>query len=933
MSKLNKHISIPKDVASANDLDYAFLRKKGLEYIEKLSGKVWTDYNSHDPGITILEMLCYAITDLGSRIDMPIEDILSPEDDSSYIKQFFDALQILPSQPVTVNDYRKMFIDIDGVHNCWLQKYQRKVYVNCKDGQLSYKPNEFNSLEEKDRDEFTIRGLYSILVDFESLDDETLATEDDIEEKLAPIRKKIFSTYHKNRNLCEDLIEVKAVKSHNVRVCASVELEPEANEEMVEAQIRYEIEKYFSPNITFYSLNQMFEKNYTSEQIFEGPTLENGFIDPAELEKASLRTEVRLSDIMQLIMQLDGVKVIRDISINDCDTITDKDNDVWILDIANNTKPVICEKSVFSFFKGFLPLNINVDAVKTYQKQLKNKDQESQALAAIGMDLEIPVGQYPNTEKTSTIQNDFPDTYGIGQSGLQANSSIARKSQAKQLKAYLLFFDQIFATYFAHLGKVKDILSVDNSLSNTYFTQAVKNIKGFKELVNEYPEEENALTNQLLSTFDDNIARKNKILDHLIARFSEKISEYSFLMKKLYGSSADKLVIEAKERFLAEYGDVRNTEGEWTNKGISNWRGSAFNYYQQPLSKLWDTGNVAGTQKRIARLSGMKNFNRRNLSSSFVEVYQLINSDGELVYRWRIKDNDGLKILSATEDYKTPRLAEREMHLAVLRVLETSEEKIKTAFEKELADEDEIGNIKIQISPERRYSFDVINREANSRGKDWIIARQFIEYLTKEELKKAILNTIKFFIADFTEEGIFIVEHILLNPEDIALGSEELGRSTNELPFIPVCCNETEYCQPIDPYSYRVTIVLPGWTYRFSNIDFRRFMEDLIRKELPAHILARICWIGDRQINDSEIESDMQLFENAFKELLITKSSLSSKISKSTLKDHSESITDFNSILTQLNSIYPVGKLIDCNDEDDDLKGRIVLGRTNIGNL
>ncbi|MFV0267271.1 MAG: hypothetical protein ACK5HT_14770, partial [Draconibacterium sp.] len=61
MSELTKHITIPKDVASHDDQDYAFLRQKGQEYIEQLSGKVWTDYNEHDPGISIMEVLCYAI--------------------------------------------------------------------------------------------------------------------------------------------------------------------------------------------------------------------------------------------------------------------------------------------------------------------------------------------------------------------------------------------------------------------------------------------------------------------------------------------------------------------------------------------------------------------------------------------------------------------------------------------------------------------------------------------------------------------------------------------------------------------------------------------------------------------------------------------------------------------------------------------------------
>ncbi len=145
MSDLAEHITIPKTVSSGDDLDYSFLRKAGQEYIEQLSGKIWTDYNTHDPGITILEMLCYAISDLGLRLDMPIENILSPEDETAQKidEQFFKASEILPSKPVNENDYRKLFIDIEGIKNCWLKPYQKTVYVDCKNDQAFLQSKSF----------------------------------------------------------------------------------------------------------------------------------------------------------------------------------------------------------------------------------------------------------------------------------------------------------------------------------------------------------------------------------------------------------------------------------------------------------------------------------------------------------------------------------------------------------------------------------------------------------------------------------------------------------------------------------------------------------------------------------------------------------------------------------------------------------------------
>ncbi|MDX8339931.1 hypothetical protein SLH46_12095 [Draconibacterium sp. IB214405] len=920
MSEVNKHITIPKEVNSGNDLDYQFLREKGQEYIEKLASSIWTDYNSHDPGITILEMLCYAITDLGARISLPIEDLLVPLDSSKSTEdQFFDALQILPSKPVTENDYRKLFIDIKGVKNCWLQKFEKTVYVDCKNDLLSYDPDDFNAIDDDLRRNFQLNGLYKLTVDFDELDDKEFPHKADKDAEIERITNLIISCYHENRNLCEDLIKVSEVETHGIQVCASIEVEPEADEELVHAKVLRAIDNYFSPDLWFYSLQHMLDKGYTPDQIFDGPTLTNGFIDPEELENARLRTEVRLSDLMQLIMKIDGVKVIKDISINDCDD-TENENDAWLICVHPGMKPKRCESSAFSYYKDVLPLNVNSKKVKEYIQKLEVEEQEKQALAKVGMELKVPKGSFKNIGETTTIQNDFPETYGIGTVGLSSRATEERKAQAKQLKGYLLFFDQIFATYFAHLDKVKDLLTVDNTLAKTYFTQAVQDLDGFADLVNNYPlADDETLTKNLLAELDDNITRKNQLLDHLIARFAEKFSRYSFLMKEIYGSYADQAIINAKEKFLSEYGEIKNTDGSIKNKGISNWRGSAFNYFQRPPEEIWDTENVAGAQKRIARLSGIKEFKRRNLSPSYIETYKLTNSDGEEVFRWHIKNNDGVYFLSATEEYYTRGAAEDELYQTIVKIVETRPEIVEEIFAQGVEDEKEVGNFEIQVSPTGKYSFDVINTNADPNSTDRIIARQFLYYDTAEEVKAAILEMIEFFTTDFIEEGMFIVEHILLRPDVTSANGLQAQ-------FIPVCTNQCTSCEPVDPYSYRVTVVLPGWTHRFRNMDFRKFMEELIRKELPAHVLARICWIGERAQLVPDGENEMILFEEAYHEFLLAKTDSGQEQDEPKLKKLIE-------ILAELNTIYPTGRLIDCDDEADLLGGKIVLGRTNIGNL
>src|SRR5437016_676693 len=107
-------------------VDFYRLRREGVGFIEQLGKAHWTDYNTHDPGITTLEALCYAITDLAYRIGWDIKDILSPATASTdpaqpYPNQaFFTARDILTVNPTTSDDVRRLLIDLEKVRDAWV---------------------------------------------------------------------------------------------------------------------------------------------------------------------------------------------------------------------------------------------------------------------------------------------------------------------------------------------------------------------------------------------------------------------------------------------------------------------------------------------------------------------------------------------------------------------------------------------------------------------------------------------------------------------------------------------------------------------------------------------------------------------------------------------------------------------------------------------
>ena len=147
--------TIPKNPNLAHSMDFERLRQEGLTFIERLSSNIWTDYNTHDPGITILEAVCYAITELGYRSNFEIKDLLTQASGQT----FFTARQVLTSAPLTVTDYRKLLVDLPGINNAWLLtdgKQEVPIFLNCEADKLQYEPSKEN---------LVLKGLYSVLLD------------------------------------------------------------------------------------------------------------------------------------------------------------------------------------------------------------------------------------------------------------------------------------------------------------------------------------------------------------------------------------------------------------------------------------------------------------------------------------------------------------------------------------------------------------------------------------------------------------------------------------------------------------------------------------------------------------------------------------------------------------------------------------------------
>ena len=92
---------------------YAALRQQAIALAQMLSGESWTDFNYHDPGVTLLEALCFALTEGVFSAGQPLVDQLTAPDGRIHYHRLglHEAEDILPCRPCTAMDYMCYLLD------------------------------------------------------------------------------------------------------------------------------------------------------------------------------------------------------------------------------------------------------------------------------------------------------------------------------------------------------------------------------------------------------------------------------------------------------------------------------------------------------------------------------------------------------------------------------------------------------------------------------------------------------------------------------------------------------------------------------------------------------------------------------------------------------------------------------------------------------
>jgi hypothetical protein len=214
----------------------------------------------HDPGITILESLIFALLDLGYRTNLPSTDLFTRDPaDKSPDNNFFPVSAILGNNPLTITDYRKLLVDLEGVKNAWLVPDNSIPAEFCKDLQ---DPASQPVLEEAwfPPEDFcgctNLNGLYHVYIQLEDGIDQNKHL---YEKTIRRIRDSLMA----HRNLCEDFLDIKILCKLELGICAEIDLEADADAEEVYVNMVEALQEFLSPSPKFYSLQELLDKKKT----------------------------------------------------------------------------------------------------------------------------------------------------------------------------------------------------------------------------------------------------------------------------------------------------------------------------------------------------------------------------------------------------------------------------------------------------------------------------------------------------------------------------------------------------------------------------------------------------------------------------------------------------------------------------------------------
>lgn len=784
-------LSIKRQRSAQSELSFDSLRREAIELIQHYSGDTWTDYNLHDPGITILEQLIYATTDLIYRSGFAVEDFLVDETGRLDLEAsgLRGAAEIFPCRPTTASDYRKLLLDIvPEVDNLWL------VAMPDESVQSPY------------------RGLYRLSV--------KLANGLDRKAREAAI-DRLQAAYHAARNLCEDLGDIEVVENLEYELCAGIEVDSEYNPADVLAKIYFDCARCLTRSISITHYDQAKISGRPLDQLFEGPLTSHGFFFDEEMHDR--QAEFLVSTLFAAINSIDGVDHVEDLYLARGDErhydriTTDGPGQAFDLLIPERAEDLRVSLSING---SKLPIsmpevNARVEELKFKYYVSRSKWQDPALLSGSITGTARPFGRY------FSIQNQFPVAYGINRYGVPESAAADIKARARQLKAYLVIFEQLMANFLANLGQVRSLFSARTAKRSSYALQTLDE-RQIHDLDAVYPQDAEQFFGRLIADFDDFDERKNRLLDYLLAIYGERFSQNSLQYFNYYCNREQlgAAILDSKIALLdsiVELGRDRAAAPDY-HAGASGNRRSGLSRRVEVLLGFERHPTRATTQALRDQGLELCSHDAFRRQSEGGEYYRLVDS----------ADAEG----AALADFEQPpfELPERNGSPQDIRGRLAGILPLGTSLLSERLLRKGVHMERYRVGrPQPDSDYQLLIRIDG--GRYWVLG----SFADRPSAIRAA-NDLRSYLILLNQncEALHVVEHILLRP-----AQESARPPANPKP-------EEDF------YSFRLSAIFPGWTARCHDIEFRKLAEETLRLNTPAHVYPEIFWLDFDRMSEFE---------------------------------------------------------------------------------
>jgi hypothetical protein len=201
----------------------------------------------------------------------------------------------------------------------------------------------------------------------------------------------------------------------------------------------------------------------------------------------------------------------------------------------------------------------------------------------------LPRGSVRDVADYLSVQYHFPGIYGVGPMGVPQSAPTRRHALAKQLKGYLLLFDQSMADLLANLANLRQLYSTEIDKHRNYYSQ-VLSPSGFPGL-DELYDREGVAAMQAAQDSQSNHDRANHMIDYLLALYGESFPEEPLLSNSGHVTTLERDgIIDARIAYLKRVGSITSD------------RFHAVDY----RNNIKDSSERSGLEEKLSHLLGLE---------------------------------------------------------------------------------------------------------------------------------------------------------------------------------------------------------------------------------------------------------------------------------------------------------------------------------------